>query len=426
MFQIKNNGKVVTPKVTNVSDGQIVEFDYKPTKADQIIQLVHEDILDGSAHGYMGDYYFKQTMIWTGDPTMAYEKNTSEASRLKTIFDNLNNISLAMKDPGKSYGSFQINANGILTEFLNADGTLKTSTLTTAGKIINLIQGDYNTAIQQMSKDIYNVTVAKKDVINEINVQAGSTIFSAKDANGKNILQITPQTTYIPNATITNAMIKEMSADKLTAGTINANDINVINVNLQNLVGDFAQFMRTIWASITTQVYIDGGGIKIYRLDGTNSVDFTETGMEFRDHRGIKAGSIGWSKYAGKDYGALNLTALRGHSVALVSKRNGNSLPGVPELKVTGEGRIEAWSPIFHADSPWGVQIVGVAPGGKTGITLGAATKADRYGYIGLGADRKVYISNPGDTYTVLNDKFDQLDSRISSLASRVSSLESR
>lgn len=422
MFEIKFNNQKVTPSTQDLPDGfKIIEFDYQPTTPDDIIKLTHEDVLDGTAYDHIGDYFLKQAMIWTGDPNMPYEKNTSEASRLKTIFDNLNNISLSMQQPGKSFGEFQINANGILTEFMNDDGSLKTSTATTAGKIVNLIQGETDKAISQMSDRLINLTVAKDDLISEINVQAGSTLIKSTDGEKTNVFNITPETSYIQNATITDAMIKNMSANKITAGTIDANTINVINVNMKNLVGDFAQFAKTLWASLSTQVYIDGTGMKVFRIDGTNSVDIDEDGMDFKDHRGIDAGSIGWSKYVNKDYGALNITALRGHDVALASKRNGDYAPGVPEISVSGYGKITVWSPIYGGHlGRYGALIVS----GDEHVTVRCQGENDsqRHGAIFLMDSGEVRLSLRSGGVVSIDSMFND----ISSLYSRIRALESR
>lgn len=69
------------------------------------------------------------------------------------------------------------------------------------------------------------------DVLSIINQQAGSIIFGAEDSEGRNLLQITPDTTYIKNGTITNAMIDSLNAGKIKGGTIDAEEVRVINID---------------------------------------------------------------------------------------------------------------------------------------------------------------------------------------------------
>lgn len=96
-------------------------------------------------------------------------------------------------------------------------------------------------------RDDIGFTVKKDELIGQINLQAGKTIFRQND----NVVMITPETTYISDGTIktahialaniTSALIKDLAvtdakiasltASKLTAGTIDANIITVTNLN---------------------------------------------------------------------------------------------------------------------------------------------------------------------------------------------------
>ena len=96
-------------------------------------------------------------------------------------------------------------------------------------------------------RDDIDFTVKKDEIIGQINLQAGKTIFRQND----NVVMITPETTYISDGTIktahialaniTSALIKDLAvtdakiasltASKLTAGTIDANIITVTNLN---------------------------------------------------------------------------------------------------------------------------------------------------------------------------------------------------
>lgn len=67
--------------------------------------------------------------------------------------------------------------------------------------------------------------------------------------------------TYIKNGVIKDGMIANLNADKISGGTIDANEVNIINLNVKNLIGDFAQFTKTLWKSYYSNMEITGEGI---------------------------------------------------------------------------------------------------------------------------------------------------------------------
>ncbi|MGF3073676.1 hypothetical protein ACQV2T_09105 [Facklamia sp. P13069] len=425
MFQIKSKNKVISPKIKDLEDGKkLLSFDFSPTSADQSIELIHEDVLDGSAYGHIGDYYLEQTMLWTGDPNKPYEKNTSEASRLRTIFDNLNNISLAMRDPANGYGKFQINANGILTEFLNADGSLKTSTLTTAGKIINLIQGETSKTVQQMSEDIYNVTVSKEDIINEINVQAGSTIFSSKNSSGKNVLRITPETTYIQDATIKSSMIADAAINTAKIGTIDALTANIININAKNITGQEANLIQAMFNGKHSMTKIDSNGMKVLKTIGSNeiSTEFVADGIRVYGNRNNVNKWIGALSYsAGGDF------ALAGKSGAnlILGYSTGADNSYLQSLAVHGSlGDVRLYRPILHGDRPQGFRLDNYY--NDTVIEDVMSGGAIRWKYSNGSDKGYFYIYEPtSNKWICINTNLQNLASRLANLERTVKTLQS-
>lgn len=67
--------------------------------------------------------------------------------------------------------------------------------------------------------------------------------------------------TYIKNGVIKDGMIANLNADKISGGTIDASDVNIINLNVKNLIGDFAQFTKTLWKSYYSNMEVTGKGL---------------------------------------------------------------------------------------------------------------------------------------------------------------------
>lgn len=67
--------------------------------------------------------------------------------------------------------------------------------------------------------------------------------------------------TYIKNGVIKDGMIANLNANKISGGTIDANEVNIINLNVKNLIGDFAQFTKTLWKSYYSNMEATGKGL---------------------------------------------------------------------------------------------------------------------------------------------------------------------
>lgn len=85
--------------------------------------------------------------------------------------------------------------------------------------------------------------------------------------------------TYIKNGVIKDGMIANLNANKISGGTIDANDVNIINLNVKNLIGDFAQFTKTLWKSYYSNMEVTGKGLIFTGAIGSFLKISNSTGM---------------------------------------------------------------------------------------------------------------------------------------------------
>lgn len=118
----------------------------------------------------------------------------------------------------------------------------------------------------------------KGDVIGVLNHEAGQTLITQ---GNKSYIRVTPDTTYIADATIKNSMIESLSASKLTAGTIDASRISVINLDANNI----------------TSGTIDASRVNVYNLNADNIRAGTISG--YQSSWNLNTGW--WSSWDGSD-----------------------------------------------------------------------------------------------------------------------------
>ena len=85
--------------------------------------------------------------------------------------------------------------------------------------------------------------------------------------------------TYIKNGVIKDGMIANLNADKISGGTIDANEVNIINLNVKNLIGDFAQFTKTLWKAYYSNMEVTGKGLIFKGVTGNFLKISNNTGM---------------------------------------------------------------------------------------------------------------------------------------------------
>lgn len=109
--------------------------------------------------------------------------------------------------------------------------------------------------------------------------------------------------TYIKNGVIKDGMIANLNADKISGGTIDASNVNIINLNVKNLIGDFAQFTKTLWKSYYSNMEVTGEGI-VFRniLDSYVRISNKSGLLTIGSNRG----SVDF-RLAGRDGNGLNI-----------------------------------------------------------------------------------------------------------------------
>ncbi|WP_412936642.1 phage tail protein [Lactiplantibacillus plantarum] len=153
-------------------------------------------------------------------------------STYKTQTSNLISAKVATKD----FSAYQATtAKSIESKVESKDfNTYKSQTADAiASKVDN---GDFSTYKTQTAKDI-NLRVTKGDLIDQINIQAGSTLISSSGQltlSGKTIYFDTKNPVIIPSANITGTL----TGKELKAGTINGSTINGTTFNAGDIISN--------------------------------------------------------------------------------------------------------------------------------------------------------------------------------------------
>lgn len=155
--------------------------------------------------------------------------------------------------------------------------------------------------------------IAASDLMSGINVEAGGVeLFS-----GDNKLVVSPQTTYIQDATITGAMIRDASISTAKIGTIDANIANIINITAANLAADRAAFIRALFNGIDSNLEITGDEVKMvpHSTDGFG-IRYNGHSLNFyKSHR--RATIVTYADGEGTIKGVLFASTFPDQSVAL-------------------------------------------------------------------------------------------------------------
>lgn len=93
--------------------------------------------------------------------------------------------------------------------------------------------------ITQLQENI-NLKVSKEGLISQINLSAGNALIEV----GTNKLNVTPDTTFIQDATIKSAMIESLEADKITTGTFDASKAKIINLDAESITANQAKLIQ--------------------------------------------------------------------------------------------------------------------------------------------------------------------------------------
>lgn len=179
-------------------------------------------------------------------------------------------------DPSKALGELGTRLDSKVNEVSGLTAEAKQLAEDAKAKAIQVSQGTeaVRTQVTQLAGtySIKNINSAG-DILGQLNLNKDGSI-KLNEA-----LVAIGEKTYIKNGVIKDSMIANLSAGKLTAGTIDANEVNIINLNVKNLIGDFAQFTKTLWKSYYSNMEATGKGLIFTGVTGNFLKISNNTGM---------------------------------------------------------------------------------------------------------------------------------------------------
>lgn len=207
-------------------------------------------------------------------------------------------------DPSEALGELGTRLDSKVNEVSGLTAEAKQLAEDAKAKAIQVSQGTeaVRTQVTQLAGtySIKNINSAG-DILGQLNLNKDGSI-KLNEA-----LVAIGEKTYIKNGVIKDSMIANLSAGKLTAGTIDANEVNIINLNVKNLIGDFAQFTKTLWKSYYSNMEATGKGLIFTGVTGNFLKISNNTGM-LTIGKGNKSVELDTDKGGGlnisMDYGA--------------------------------------------------------------------------------------------------------------------------
>lgn len=210
--------------------------------------------------------------------------------------------------------------------------------------------------------------------------------------------------TYITNAFAKNLLTNKLTANDVSAFSATFNKVIASNLDVNNLTGNFAQFIQAIFNGKYSKVKIDGSGMQVLGNDGTYSTAFGDNGINIY-RSGEHTGSIK----------SLNATDTTGPYVGMKSM----SLTAQPDsylslsyyslgdeayyrgLSLAGDGRLRVWRPFNIKDSNrgWELSIINWP-------TFRSSEKQKGTSFTDLYTGKHIGISDDGDFWMPLNDGF--------------------
>ena len=163
-----------------------------------------------------------------------------------------------------AFSRFEKTLNGFRTTVRNmkSDKTTVTQLANLWRTTTELVDG-HTSQITSMGSDI-NLRVTKGDLLSQINIEAGNVLIES----GTNKLNITPETTFIEDATIKSAMIESLDAGKIKTGTLDAGKIDVVNIDAENITSNQTSFIQSNWNGINNTISINASGIRSANSNG--------------------------------------------------------------------------------------------------------------------------------------------------------------
>ncbi|WP_373814643.1 gp58-like family protein [Jeotgalibaca porci] len=248
-------------------------------------QEVNDTIGNYSVQGQTVDGLFAEISKVNGNVNRIIQ-NADGTSQLIT---DLNNDYQSIKSTANLYeriiGSTGDEINQNISRIIQTSDVIQTE----VAKMDLATNATLTSKISQLADNI-NLKVSSDDLLSQINLQAGGVLITS----GTNKLNITPETTYIQNATINSAMIASLEADKITTGTLDAAKVRVINIDADNITANKTNFIQSNWNNITSSVRIDGGGLLSTASDGSQV--YLQNGIVgARNPSGATIGQIGYA-----------------------------------------------------------------------------------------------------------------------------------
>ena len=224
--------------------------------------------------------------------------------------------------------------------------------------------------ITQLSDNI-NLKVSKGDLLSQINVQAGGVLIQS----GTNKLNITPETTYIQDATIKSAMIESLEADKIKTGTLDAGKVKVINIDAENITSNITDFIKSNWNEATGGgVTITGAGVRAINSEGSR-VTLENGVVSVGNRAGVNLGFFGDHVLNKDATGTMTITASHGTETAFISATGTDGITYKRSMSImAGAGEIDMFTTLdMNKNSLKDVTDIGFTGGHIKGNISGSA-----------------------------------------------------
>lgn len=177
-----------------------------------------------------------------------------------TAAANYDRLNLVKKTKKEQFEYYQ-DEEGVVTVNVQSKETWDNTTVGSLSKVTQEFrsQNMYYIRESYSAKSWGDWKIAASDLMSGINVEAGWVdIFS-----GENKLVVSPQTTFIEDATIKEAMIEDAAISTAKIGTIDASRANIINITAANLAADRAAFIRALFNGVDSNLEITGDEVKM-------------------------------------------------------------------------------------------------------------------------------------------------------------------
>lgn len=271
----------------------------------------------------------------------------------------------------QAFSDFQQTVQGFQTTVNNSITGLESQQTQMAGQITSVVADvSENTAeiataksqITQLSDQI-DLRVTKADLISQINVQAGKVLIRASD----NVLMVTPNTTFIQDATIKTAHIADLAVSGAKIANATISSAKIISLDVNKLVANNASVNKLsaisanlgdVTAGSITGVTITGGIIT--QTNNKYTMNMSNGALRFA-RGGSDIGYLGVANDASKNPIGMAIFQYPGEIFSIASLNSAgttssnvfvipsSSSQGNAQWRLNGEGIIQAGSLAVNA-----------------------------------------------------------------------------